>query len=51
MTASKQAPDLGMGRWHTHQHAGTDTNTDLMMHVWFLPDDLDSAYSETIPKG
>ncbi len=51
MTASKQAPDLGMGRWHTHQHAGSDTNTDLMMHVWFLPNDLDAAYSETIPKG
>ncbi|MCW2927847.1 MAG: hypothetical protein JWM86_1815 [Thermoleophilia bacterium] len=52
MTASKQAPDLGMGRWHTHQKAGTSGgNTDLMMHVWFLPSDLNSAFSETIPKG
>lgn len=52
MTASKQAPDLGMGRWHTHQKAGTTGgNTDLMMHVWFLPGNLDAAYSETIPKG
>ncbi|MCZ4497049.1 MAG: hypothetical protein JWM25_1634, partial [Thermoleophilia bacterium] len=52
MTASKQAPDLGMGSWHTHQKAGTTGgNTDLMMHVWFLPNNLDAAFSETQPKG
>lgn len=52
MTASKQAPDLGMGSWHTHQKAGTTGgNTDLMMHVWFLPNNLDAAFSEAQPKA
>jgi len=51
MQAAKQGPDFGMGNWHTHQKAGTTGgNVDLMMHVWYLPGDLDAAFSETIPK-
>ncbi len=42
--ASKTAPDLGMGTWHTH--AG---NTDLMKHIWFTPNDLDTAFQEATP--
>ncbi len=44
LTASKTAPDLGMGTWHTHFG-----NTDLMKHLWFTPNDLDTAFQETTP--
>jgi hypothetical protein len=44
LTASKTAPDLGMGTWHTHFG-----NTDLMKHIWFTPNDLGTAFQEATP--
>lgn len=46
LTASKTAPDLGMGTWHTHFG-----NTDLMKHIWFTPNDLNTAFQETTPAA
>jgi hypothetical protein len=47
LTATRTAPDLGMGEWHTH-----DEHVDLMKHVFFTPNDLDTAFGEkTPPKG
>ena len=46
LTASKTAPDLGVGTWHTHFG-----NTDLMKHIWFTPNDLNTAFQETTPAA
>ncbi|MCW2920212.1 MAG: hypothetical protein JWL76_86 [Thermoleophilia bacterium] len=46
LTASKTAPDLGVGTWHTHFG-----NTDLMKHIWFTPNDLKTAYQEETPSA
>jgi hypothetical protein len=46
LTASKTAPDLGYGTWHTHFG-----NTDLMKHIWFTPNDLTTAFQENTPAA
>lgn len=46
LTASKTAPDLGMGTWHTHFG-----NQDLMKHLWFTPNNLDTAFQEPTPAA
>ena len=38
----KQAPDLGMGNSHTH-----GSSKHYMQHIWFTPNDLDFAFSDT----
>jgi hypothetical protein len=44
--SSRSAPDLGMGTWHVHGA----TNTDFMKHIWFTPNDLDTAFQEPTPS-
>ncbi|MCW2973938.1 MAG: hypothetical protein JWN72_2211 [Thermoleophilia bacterium] len=45
--ANGAAPDLGMGTWHVHG-AG---NINMMKHIWFTPNDLDTAFNETTPPA
>ncbi|MBC7643583.1 MAG: hypothetical protein H7123_00550 [Thermoleophilia bacterium] len=44
LTATRTAPDLGMGQWHVH-----NDHVELMKHVWLEPDNLDQAFSESAP--
>lgn len=44
--ATGQAPDLGLGMWHSHHSAN---NPKLMKHVWFYPQDLNVAFQEATP--
>jgi hypothetical protein len=39
----KTPPELGMGTSHTH-----GTSTHYMQHIWFTPNDLDFAFSDTV---
>lgn len=45
--ANGSAPDLGMGTWHVHG-AG---NVNMMKHIWFTPNSLDTAFNETTPPA
>jgi hypothetical protein len=42
----QKAPDLGMGTMHEHTENGA-----IMQHMWFVPNDMDLAFSDTTQKA